>query len=122
MRILRTPRGRPPISLRRVARFRCPTQIALADQNGDENPCQRDGDDCDDGTALMRASDPLLWRADGLPLAQRRCFRPSEGKVDKHLLRVLSPGPAGPLHRLFCVLAELLSFCHGALHLLNAPR
>jgi DNA invertase Pin-like site-specific DNA recombinase len=41
-------------------------------------------------------------------------LRPSEGKVDQHLSRVLSLGLAGPLHRLFCILAELLGFCHGA--------
>ena len=62
-----------------------------------------------------RSSAPRLRRTDSLPLAQCRSLRPSESKVGQHLFRVLSPGLAAQLHRLFCIFAELLSFRHGAL-------
>ena len=63
----------------------------------------------------VRSSDPWLRRTDKRPLAQRRGLPPSAGKIGQHFFRLLRPGLAAQLHRLFCIFAELLSFCHGAL-------
>ena len=69
----------------------------------------------------MRSSDPWLRRTDRLPLAQCRGLLPGEGKVGQHFFRVLSPGLAAQMHRLFCIFAELLSFSHGAISPESAP-
>jgi len=63
----------------------------------------------------VRSSDPWLRRTDKRPLAQRRGLPPSARKIGQHFFRLLRPGLAAQLHRLFCIFAELLSFCHGAL-------
>jgi len=69
----------------------------------------------------VRSSDPWLRRTDRLPLAQCRGLLPGEGKVGQHFFRVLSPGLAAQMHRLFCIFAELLSFSHGAISPESAP-
>ena len=58
----------------------------------------------------VRSSDPWLRRTDRLPLAQCRGLLPGEGKVGQHFFRVLSPGLAAQMHRLFCISRNCSAF------------
>jgi hypothetical protein len=62
----------------------------------------------------VRSSDPWLRRTDKRPLAQRRGLPPSAGKI---VSTFFACSGRDWRHNCiaFCIFAELLSFCHGAL-------